>query len=168
MSSFPFLATSLLERQCNHTRELGDIVKLLLVKLIRLLVANTGVATVMIIVINIRGDADLGIRYIGKDGPVAGFEHLGFEAGPEAFGLGVVVAFAPPAVRGLGFGPVQQGFVGVAHVLPPRSECTIRPGAGRWASSARCKALVTKASGMSARTCQPYRVRPTTCLVHTS
>ena len=41
---------------------MGDIVKLLLVKLIRLLVANTGVATVMIIVIKIRGDTGLGIR----------------------------------------------------------------------------------------------------------
>ena len=101
---------------------MGDIVKLLLMKLIRLLVANTGVATVMIIVINIRDDADLGIRYIGKDGPVADFEHLGFEAGPQTFGLGVIVAFAlpgttAPAVRELGVGPVQQGFVGVAHVL---------------------------------------------------
>ena len=38
---------------------MGDIVKLLLAKLIRLLVANAGVATVMIIVIKIRGDAGL-------------------------------------------------------------------------------------------------------------
>ena len=41
---------------------MGDIVELLLVKLIRFLIVNTGVATVMIIVIKIRGDADLGIR----------------------------------------------------------------------------------------------------------
>ena len=41
---------------------MGDIVKCLLVKLIRLLVANAGVATVIIIIIKIRGDAGLGIR----------------------------------------------------------------------------------------------------------
>ena len=88
-------------------------------KLTRLLVANAGVATVMIMVIKIRGDAGLGIRLIRKDGPVAGFEHLGFEAGPQTFRLGVVVAFAAPAVRELGVGPVQQGFVDVARVLAP-------------------------------------------------
>ena len=41
---------------------MGDIVKLLLVELIRFLMVNPGVAAVMIIVIKIRGDADLGIR----------------------------------------------------------------------------------------------------------
>ena len=40
---------------------MGDIVKLLLVKLIWLQVANTGVATVVIIVVKILGDANLGI-----------------------------------------------------------------------------------------------------------
>jgi hypothetical protein len=71
-------------------REWGDIVKLLLLllNLIKILVANAGVATVMIVVIKILGDAGLGIRQIGKDGPVAGFERLSFEAGPAAFGLG--------------------------------------------------------------------------------
>ena len=69
-------------------REWGDIVKLLLAKMIKFLVTNAGVATVMIVVIKILGDADLGIRQIGKDGPVAGFERLSFEAGPAAFGLG--------------------------------------------------------------------------------
>ena len=78
----------------------------------------------MIIIIKLRGDAGLGIRSIRKDGPVAGFEYLGFEAGPQTFRLRVVVAFAlpgttAPAVRELGFGPVQQGFVDVARVLAP-------------------------------------------------
>ena len=41
---------------------MGDIVRWLLVKLIWLLVANAEVATVMIIVIKLRGDAGLGIR----------------------------------------------------------------------------------------------------------
>ena len=51
VSSFPFLATSLLERQCNHTREWGNVVKLLLVKLIRLLIANARVAALVIVVV---------------------------------------------------------------------------------------------------------------------
>ena len=42
-------------------RDWGDIVRFL-VKRIRFLVANAGVATVMIVVIKIRGDAGLGIR----------------------------------------------------------------------------------------------------------
>ncbi len=44
----------------------------------------------------------------------------------------------------------------------------MRSGAGRWASSARYKALVNKYLDISACTCQPYLVRPTTCLVHPS
>jgi len=40
---------------------LGDIIKLLLVKLIRLHIANTGVATLVIIIVKTVGDAGLGI-----------------------------------------------------------------------------------------------------------
>ena len=32
--------------------------------------------------------------------------------------MGVVVAFAPPAVRELGLGLAQQGLVGITYVLP--------------------------------------------------
>jgi len=63
-------------------RELGDVVKLLLVKLIRLMIANTGVAPVVVVVVKIGRDAGLGIGQVSKDGPVARFEFLGFEAGP--------------------------------------------------------------------------------------
>jgi len=132
---------------------LGNIIKLLLVRLIRLQVANTGVATVVTIVVKILGDTGLGIGYVGKDGPVAGFERLGFEAGPQAFRLRVVVASATPTVRQLGLGPTQQGLVGVAHVLPAAVRVHHQAGAGCWASSAHRKALMTRVSGMSARTC---------------
>jgi len=50
------------ERQCNHTREWGDTVKLLLLKFIGLHIANAGVATVTVIEIKIVNDAGLGIR----------------------------------------------------------------------------------------------------------
>ena len=55
---------------------------------IRRLVANTGVQAVVIVVVKIVGDASLRVGQVGKNGPLAQFEHLGFEAGPEAFGLG--------------------------------------------------------------------------------
>ena len=76
----------------------------------------------MIIVVKIVGDADLRVGQVGKNGPLAQFEHLGFEAGPEAFGLSVVVALALPgttaaALRTHGPVPVQEGAVGVAAVL---------------------------------------------------
>ena len=40
---------------------MGDVVKLLLVKLIRLLAANTGVAVVVVVIVKLFRDADLGI-----------------------------------------------------------------------------------------------------------
>ena len=55
---------------------------------IRHLVANTGVQAVVIIVVKIVGDAGLRIGQVGKNGPLADFEHLRFEPRPEAFGLG--------------------------------------------------------------------------------
>ena len=69
---------------------------MLLVKLIRLLIADAGVAPLMVVIVKIVGHAGLGVGQVGKNGPVAGFELLGFQARPQAFGLGVVVAFALP------------------------------------------------------------------------
>ena len=40
---------------------MGDIVKLLLVKVIGLQIANAGVTAVVVVVVNILGDATLGI-----------------------------------------------------------------------------------------------------------
>ena len=57
---------------------MGDIIKLLLMKLVRLHVANAGVATLVIIIVKIVGHAGLGIGQVGKNGPVAGFEFFGF------------------------------------------------------------------------------------------
>ena len=67
---------------------MGDIVRLLLVKMIKLYLANAGVAALVVVTVKIVGDAGLSIGQVGEYGPVAGFEHLGFKAGPEAFGLG--------------------------------------------------------------------------------
>ena len=55
----------------SSRKELGDIVKLL-VKLTGLLIANTGVATLMVVTIKIVRDAGLGI------GPVDTSQHLSF------------------------------------------------------------------------------------------
>ena len=136
---------------------------MLLIKVIRFLMVNAGVAALVVVIVKIVGDTGLGIGQAGEDGPVARFKFLRFEAGPETFGLRIVVAFAASAVRAQGLGSAQQGLAGVAARCPPRSEWTMRPGAGRWASSARCKARVTRPPGKSARNC-----RPTTCLVHAS
>ena len=59
---------------------MGDIVKLLLVILIRLLIANAGVATLVVVIVKIVGHAGLGIGQVGKNGLVPSLEFLGFEA----------------------------------------------------------------------------------------
>ena len=63
---------------------MGDIDKLLL-ELIGFLIANTRVATLVIVIVKIAGDAGLGIGQVSEDGPVPGFEFLGFEALLQAF-----------------------------------------------------------------------------------
>ena len=40
------------------------------------------------VVVKIVGDAGLRVGQVGKNGPLAEFEHLRFEAGPEAARLG--------------------------------------------------------------------------------
>ena len=67
---------------------MGDVIKLLLVKLIRLLIANAGVATLVVVIVKIGCDAGLRVGQVGKNGPVPCFEFLGFEARPQAFRLG--------------------------------------------------------------------------------
>jgi hypothetical protein len=54
--------------------------KKLLVSIIRCLIADTGVQALVIIVVKIVGHAGLGVGQIGKNGPLADFEHLRFEA----------------------------------------------------------------------------------------
>ena len=55
---------------------------------IRRLIANTGVQTVVIVVVKIVCDADLRVGQVGKHGPLAEFEHLGFDSGPKNYRLG--------------------------------------------------------------------------------
>ena len=59
---------------------MGDVIKLLLVKLVRLMIANTGVATLVVVIVKIVRDAGLRIGQVCKNGPVLSFEFLGFEA----------------------------------------------------------------------------------------
>ena len=67
---------------------MGEVIKVLLMKLIRLLIADAGVVLLVITIVKMAGDAGLSIGQVGKNGPVADFELLGFQAGPQAFGLG--------------------------------------------------------------------------------
>ena len=92
--------------------------KKLLVSVIGRLVANTGVQAFVIVVVKIIGDAGLRVGQVGKNGPLAPFEHLRFEPGPEALGLGIIVTVAAAALRAQGLVVVEQLAVGLAAVLP--------------------------------------------------
>ena len=47
---------------------------------IRRLVADAGMQPLVLVVVKIVGDAALGVGQVGKNGPLADFEHLRFEA----------------------------------------------------------------------------------------
>jgi len=82
------------------------------------LVADAGVQAFVIVVVKIIGDAGLRVGQVGKNGPLAPFEHLRFEPGPEALGLGIIVTVAAAALRAQGLVVVEQLAVGLAAVLP--------------------------------------------------
>ena len=97
--------------------------KKLLVSVIGCLIVDTGVQAFVVVVVKIVSDAGLRVGQVGKNGPLAYFEHLRFEAGPAAFGLRTVVAIAlpgttAPALRAHGCVVVQQFSVSIAAVLP--------------------------------------------------
>ena len=131
----------------------------MLVNVIGHLIANTEVQTLMIIAVKIVSYADLGVGQGGKNRPFAQSEYLGFEPGPAALGLRIIVAVAAAALRAQGPVLVVQGVVGLAAVLPNPV------GVGGWAEKSRCKALFTSSSGIVPPTCQPTTCQPTTCLV---
>jgi hypothetical protein len=54
--------------------------KKLLVSIIGHLVVDARVQALVVVVVKIVGDAGLGIGQVGKNGPLAAFEHLRFEA----------------------------------------------------------------------------------------
>ena len=88
------------------------VIDKLLVKLIGLLMANAGVQAFVVVVVKIIGDAGLRVGQVGKNGPLAPFEHLRFEPGPAALGLGIIVTVALPgttaaALRAQGLVVVQ-------------------------------------------------------------
>ena len=82
------------------------------------LIANAGVQALVIVVVKIVGDAGLGVGQVGKNRPLAQLEHLGFESGPEALGLRIIVAVAASALRAQRPVPAEQGAVRIAAVLP--------------------------------------------------
>ena len=105
--------------------------KKLLVSAIGGVIADAGVQPVVIVVVKIVGDAGLRVGQVGKHGPLAEFEHLRFEPGPEAFGLSVVVAIPAAALRTEGLMVVEQLAIGVAAVLPAAVGVHNKPGRGR-------------------------------------
>ena len=68
-------------------------------------------------VVKIISYVGLGIGQVGKNGPLTPFERLRFEAGLEAFGLGIAVAAAAATLRTHSPVLVQQGPVGIAAAL---------------------------------------------------
>ena len=66
-------------------------------------IIDIGVQALVIIIIKILGDAGFSVGQVSKNGPLADFEYFGFEARPEAFGLGTIVAVAAAALRAQGF-----------------------------------------------------------------
>ena len=82
------------------------------------LIADAGVQAFVIVVVKIIGDAGLRVGQVGKNGPLAPFEHLRFEPGPEALGLRIIVTVAAAALRAQGLVVVEQLAVGLAAVLP--------------------------------------------------
>ena len=125
----------------------------------------------MIIIVKIAGGAGLRVGQVGKNGPLPTLELFGFEAGPGAFRLGVVIAVPAAALRAHDPVLMQQGPIGVAAVLAALPGTTpigvhdqLRGGwVGGWAKKARCKAVMTNYSGIVAATYQPN-----TCLLVTS
>ena len=59
---------------------MNDVIKFLLVRLIRLLLTNTRVAKLVVIIVKIVGDAGLRIGKVSENRPVLSSEFLGFEA----------------------------------------------------------------------------------------
>jgi hypothetical protein len=67
-------------------------VKKLLGSVRRRLVVDPSVQVLVIVIINLVDDAGLRVSQVGENGPLANFEHFGFEARPQVLGLGVIVA----------------------------------------------------------------------------
>ena len=82
------------------------------------LVVDAGVQTLVIVVIKIVGHSGLRVGQVRKNGSLAAFEDLRFEAGPQAFCLRIIVAVAAATLRAQGLVVVQQLAVHVATVLP--------------------------------------------------
>ena len=88
------------------------------------MIANIAVSALVVTAVKIGRDIVLGIGQVIENGPVVGLECPGFEMGPQALGLRVVIVLAASAVRELGLGRTwhgisQQSFVSVTFALHP-------------------------------------------------
>ena len=95
------------------------------------LVVNAGMQPFVIAVVKIVGHAGLRVGQVSKNGPLAQFEHFGFEAGPEALGLGNIIAVAAPALRAHGLVAVEHFAVPVTAILPAAVGVHEQAGRGR-------------------------------------
>jgi len=93
------------------------------------LIVDARVQPLVIVVVKIVGHAGLSIGQVSKNGPLAAFQDLRFEARPQALGLGIIVAVAAATLRAQGLVVVQQVAVGIAAVLPITFKLTLAPKA---------------------------------------
>ena len=82
------------------------------------LVVDAGVQALVIVVGKLVGHAALGVSSVRKNGPLAAFEYLRFEARPETVGLRLVVAVAAAALRAQRLVVAQQLPGHVGAILP--------------------------------------------------
>jgi hypothetical protein len=108
-------------------------------------------STFGVVVGDVVADFELGF---GQAGEVAAVEQFSFEAAPERFGVGVIVAVAAPAPALLGPVSGDQGFETRGGVLAALIgvDDEPSPAEGRRTASARGRASLTKSSGMVSRT----------------
>ena len=85
---------------------------------IRRLAVDARVQALVTIIVEIGGHAALRVGQVGKNGSLAQFEDLRFQARPPALGLRVIVAVTAAALRAHSLVVVQQVSIGVAAVLP--------------------------------------------------
>ena len=119
------------------------------------LITEAGVQALVMVVGKISGGAGLGIGQVGKNRSLAAFQLLGFKAGPHAFGLGIVVVVAAPALGVQRLVLVQQGLIGVAAVRAALVRMHQQDGVRLLGEEHPLSGRVINSSGMVAITCQP-------------
>nr|WP_245327885.1 hypothetical protein [Hymenobacter fodinae] len=99
-----------------------------------------------VVVGDVVADFEFGFGQVGKPAAV---EEFGLEAALTGFGVGIVVAVAPPAHALPRPAAGEQLLKAGGHVLVPWSECTMSPARGWRTAKARRRASLTRSSGLA-------------------